>query len=80
MILRVLRALASTRKRLTDNVLRRLILFYYVSNPTEREVLLGFIQSASQVNDRIVAIRFDSIRSLADGRGHGEAEHTRFDH
>jgi len=51
LILRVLRALASTRKRLTENVLRRLILFYYVSNPTERETLLGYIQSVSQPMD-----------------------------
>lgn len=48
-ILRVLRALASTRKRLNEEVIRRLIVFYYGLNSTEREVLLGFVQSASQV-------------------------------
>ena len=48
-ILRVLRALASTRKRLNEDVIRRLILFYYGSNSSEREILLGFAQSASQV-------------------------------
>lgn len=48
-ILRVLRALASTRKRLNEDVIRRLIVFYYGLNSTEREVLLGFAQSVSQV-------------------------------
>ena len=48
-ILRVLRGLASTRKRLNDDVIRRLILFYYGVNSTEREVLLGFAQSVHQV-------------------------------
>ncbi|CAF4473244.1 unnamed protein product, partial [Rotaria magnacalcarata] len=48
-ILRVLRGLASTRKRLNEDVIRRLILFYYGSNSSEREILLGFAQSVSQV-------------------------------
>ncbi len=48
-ILRVLRALASTRKRLNEDVIRRLILFYYGVNSSEREILLGFAQSVSQV-------------------------------
>ena len=48
-ILRVLRGLASTRKRLNEDIIRRLILFYYGSNSSEREVLLGFAQSVSQV-------------------------------
>jgi hypothetical protein len=48
-ILRVLRALATTRKRLNEDVIRRLILFYYGSNLSEREILLGFAQSVSQV-------------------------------
>ena len=50
-ILRVLRALASTRKRLNEEVIRRLILFYYGSNSSEREILLGFAQSVSQVSN-----------------------------
>jgi 26S proteasome regulatory subunit N3 len=45
----VLRGLASTRKRLNEDVIRRLILFYYGSNSSEREILLGFAQSVSQV-------------------------------
>ena len=49
-ILRVLRGLASTRKRLNEDVIRRLILFYYGSNTNEREILLGFVQSISQVD------------------------------
>ena len=48
-ILRVLRGLASTRKRLNEDVIRRLILFYYGSSSIEREILLGFAQSVSQV-------------------------------
>jgi hypothetical protein len=48
-ILRVLRGLATTRKRLSETVIRRLIQFYYGSNSSEREVLLGFIQSPAQV-------------------------------
>jgi len=48
-ILRVLRALASTRKRLNEDVIRRLILFYYGVNSSEREILLGFAHSVSQV-------------------------------
>ncbi|CAF3522890.1 unnamed protein product [Rotaria sp. Silwood1] len=50
-ILRVLRALASTRKRLNEDVIRRLICFYYGSNSTEREILLNFIQTISQPMD-----------------------------
>ncbi|CAF2644415.1 unnamed protein product [Rotaria sp. Silwood2] len=50
-ILRVLRGLASTRKRLNEDVIRRLILFYYGSNSSEREILLGFAQSVSQPMD-----------------------------
>jgi 26S proteasome regulatory subunit N3 len=50
-ILRVLRGLASTRKRLNEDVIRRLILFYYGSNSSEREILLGFAQSISQPID-----------------------------
>lgn len=49
-ILRVLRGLASTRKRLNEDVLRRLIHFYYGSLSNEREALIGFLQSATQVN------------------------------
>lgn len=48
-ILRVLRALATTRKRLNEDVIRRLILFYYGVNSSERELLLGFALAASQV-------------------------------
>ncbi len=48
-ILRVLRALASTRKRLNEDVIRRLIIYYYGVNSSEREILLGFVQSVSQV-------------------------------
>ncbi|CAF4424849.1 unnamed protein product [Rotaria socialis] len=48
-ILRVLRALATTRKRLNEDVVRRLVCFYYGSNTSEREILLGFIQPVSQV-------------------------------
>lgn len=48
---RVLRGLASTRKRLNEDVIRRLILFYYGSLLNEREVLLGFVQSAPQTMD-----------------------------
>lgn len=50
LILRVLRGLASTRKRINEDVLRRLILFYYNGLPTEREHLLGFLQSVVQVS------------------------------
>ena len=50
-ILRVLRGLASTRKRLNEDVIRRLILFYYGSLSNEREILLGFAQSVAQVID-----------------------------
>ncbi|CAF4377040.1 unnamed protein product, partial [Rotaria magnacalcarata] len=42
---------ASTRKRLNEDVIRRLILFYYGSNSSEREILLGFAQSVSQPMD-----------------------------
>lgn len=49
LILRVLRTLATTRKRLTENVLKRLISFYYVSNSIERETFLGFLQVNNQV-------------------------------
>lgn len=55
-ILRVLRALASTRKRLNEDVVRRLILFYYGVNSSEREILLGFALSATQV--RCTFVRF----------------------
>jgi hypothetical protein len=48
-IFRVLRALASTRKRLNEDVIRRLIVFYYGVHSSEREILLGFAQSVSQV-------------------------------
>ncbi|CAF3048649.1 unnamed protein product [Rotaria socialis] len=50
-ILRVLRALATTRKRLNEDVVRRLVCFYYGSNTSEREILLGFIQPVSQSMD-----------------------------
>ncbi|CAF1503254.1 unnamed protein product [Adineta steineri] len=50
-ILRVLRALASTRKRLTEDIIRRLIIFYYGANSSEREILLGYAQSVSQPMD-----------------------------
>ena len=53
-ILRVLRGLATTRKRLSENVIRRLVQFYYGSNSSEREVLLGFIQSPAQVLSSLV--------------------------
>ena len=72
-ILRVLRALASTRKRLNEDVIRRLILFYYGSNSSEREILLGFAQSVSQVH-RFFARKFllsTSLSCLADGCRHG---------
>lgn len=49
LILRVLRTLATTRKRLTENVLKRLISFYYVSNSIERETFLGFLQVNNQL-------------------------------
>jgi hypothetical protein len=53
-ILRVLRGLASTRKRLNENVIRRLILFYYGPNTSEREILLGYAHSVSQARTLIV--------------------------
>ncbi|CAF0864248.1 unnamed protein product [Didymodactylos carnosus] len=49
-ILRVLRALASTRKRLNEDVLRRLINFYYTSNASEREILLSYLHSAQPMD------------------------------
>lgn len=52
-IFRVLRALASTRKRLNEDVVRRLVLFYYGVNSSEREALLGFVQSAAQVDSKL---------------------------
>jgi hypothetical protein len=48
-ILRVFQVLARTRKRLNEDIIRRLILFYYGSNSIEREILLGFAQLISQV-------------------------------
>jgi hypothetical protein len=48
-ILRVFQVLARTRKRLNEDIIRRLILFYYGSNSIEWEILLGFAQLISQV-------------------------------
>jgi hypothetical protein len=48
-ILRVFQVLARTRKRLNEDIIRRLILFYYGSNSIELEILLGFAQLISQV-------------------------------
>ena len=52
-VLRVLRGLASTRKRLNEDVIRRLISFYYGANSTEREILFGFLQAITQVELKI---------------------------
>ena len=52
-ILRVFQVLARTRKRLNEDIIRRLIVclffYYYGSNSIEREILLGFAQLISQV-------------------------------
>lgn len=73
-ILRVLRALATTRKRLNEDVIRRLILFYYGVNSSERELLLGFALAAtSQVRSTLIFSR--NSRSIT-GCGYGKAKYT----
>ena len=77
LILRVLRGLATTRKRLNEDVLRRLILFYYNSLPVERDILLSFLHANIQVNSIDFNWFFDekkiSFFVLGDGRRHGKS-------
>ena len=52
--------MATTRKRLNEDILRRLILFYYGVNSSERELLLGFALAASQVRCALIDFFFAS--------------------
>jgi hypothetical protein len=46
-ILRVLRALPNTRRKLNGNVLRKVVNGFYTHSVQERDALLGFIEEVS---------------------------------
>lgn len=46
-VLRALRALPSTSRRLNTNVLHKAINGFFTSNPTTRDFLLGFLEEVS---------------------------------
>jgi 26S proteasome regulatory subunit N3 len=49
-ILRVLRSLPNTRRRLNGNVLRKLISGYYTHSTQEKDALLAFVEEVRIIN------------------------------